>query len=78
MQIIYTEQGKTNTLLNLINNQPDIDKTYLHAKDTYEAKYHYSVNTREIVGLDHFIDPRAFMGYSRDMQDVTETLANTV
>ena len=25
--------GKTNTLLNLINNQPDIDKTYLYAKD---------------------------------------------
>ena len=26
--------GKTNTLLNLINNQPDIDKIYLHAKDS--------------------------------------------
>ena len=23
--------GKTNTLLNLINNQPDIDKIYLYA-----------------------------------------------
>ena len=27
--------GKTNTLLNLINNQPGIDKTYLGAKDPY-------------------------------------------
>ena len=26
--------GKTNTLLNLINNQPDIDKIYLHTKDS--------------------------------------------
>ena len=25
--------GKTNALFNLINNQPDIDKTYLFAKD---------------------------------------------
>ena len=25
--------GKTNTLLSLINNQPDIDKIYLYAKD---------------------------------------------
>ena len=25
--------GKTNALLNLINNQPDIDKIYLYAKD---------------------------------------------
>ena len=33
------ESGKTNTLLNLINNQPDIDKIYLYAKDPYEAKY---------------------------------------
>ena len=27
--------GKTNTLLNLINNQPDTHKIYLHAKDPY-------------------------------------------
>ena len=25
---------KTNALLNIINNQPDIDKIYLYAKDT--------------------------------------------
>ena len=28
--------GKTNALLNLINNQPDIDKICLYAKDPYE------------------------------------------
>ena len=28
--------GKTNLLLNLIENQPDIDKIYLYAKDPYE------------------------------------------
>ena len=26
--------GKTNLLLNLIENQPDIDKIHLYAKDT--------------------------------------------
>ena len=31
--------GKTNVLLNLIENQRDIDKIYLYAKDSYEAKY---------------------------------------
>ena len=31
--------GKTNTLLNLRKNQPDIDKIYLYAKDAHEAKY---------------------------------------
>ena len=29
--------GKTNVLLNLINNEPDIDKIYLYAKDLFEA-----------------------------------------
>ena len=62
--------GKINALLNLTNNQPDIDKIYLYAKDPYEAKYQYLVNKRENVGLDHFDDPKAFMEYSNDMQDV--------
>ena len=35
---------KTNALLNLINNQPDIDKIYLYAKDPYEAKYQFLIN----------------------------------
>ena len=36
--------GKTNLLLNLIENQPDIDKIYLYAKDPYESKYQYLTN----------------------------------
>ena len=39
-----SESGKTNLLLNLIENQPDIDKMYLYAKDLYEAKYQYLIN----------------------------------
>ena len=31
--------GKTNSLFNLINKEPDIDKSYLYAKDPYEVKY---------------------------------------
>ena len=31
--------GKTNTLLNLINKQNDIDKIYLYARDLSETKY---------------------------------------
>ena len=30
--------GKTNLLLNLIENLPDIDKIYLYTKDPYESK----------------------------------------
>ena len=66
--------GKTNALLNLINNQPDIDKIYLYAKDPYETKYQYLINKHEKVGLDHFDDPKAFMEYSNDMQDVYKNI----
>ena len=35
--------GKTNRLLNLKNNQPDIDKIYLYAKGPYEDKYQFLI-----------------------------------
>ena len=62
--------GKTNALLNLINNQPHIDKICLHAKDLYEPKYQFLINKRESIGLKHFKDPKAFIEYLNDMQDV--------
>ena len=66
--------GKTNALLNLINNQPDIDKIYLYEKDSYEKKYQYLINKREKVGRNHFNDPKAFMEYSNDTQDVYKNI----
>ena len=33
--------GKTNVLLNLINDQADIDKICLYAKDIYQPKYQF-------------------------------------
>ena len=61
--------GKTNALLNLINNQPDIDTIYLYAKDPYEAKYQFLINKSDSPGLKHFNDPKAFIEYSNNMQD---------
>ena len=66
--------GKTNALLNLINNQSDIDKIYLYAKNTYESKYQYLFNKREKVGLDHFDDYKTFIEYSNDIQDVYKNI----
>ena len=66
--------GKTNALLNLMNNQLDIDKIYLYVKDTYEAKYQHLINKREKVGSGHFKDPKAFIEYSNDMQDVYKNI----
>ena len=45
---------KTNVLLNLINNEPDIDKIYLYAKDPSEAKYHLLIKKIRNTGLKYF------------------------
>ena len=66
--------GKTNVLLNLIENQPDIDKIYLYEKDPYEAKYQYLINIHEKLGLKRFNDPKAFTEYSNDMCDVYKNI----
>ena len=55
--------------MSLIENQPEIDKICLYAKDPFEAKYQYLINMREKVGLKRFNDPKAFIEYSNDMCD---------
>ena len=69
-----SESGKTNALLNLTNNQPDIDKIHLQAKDPYEAKYQFLTSKNENKGLKHFNDSKAFIEYSNDMQDVYKNI----
>ena len=60
----------------LIDNQPDIDKIYLYAKDPYEAKYQFLIKKRESVGLTHFNDSKVFIEYSNDMHDVYKNINN--
>ena len=66
--IIGSGSGKTNASLNLINNQPDTDKIHLC------AKYQFLINKRESTGLKYFNDPKAFIEYSNDMQDVYKNI----
>ena len=66
--------GKTNTLINLINEQNDIDKTYLYARDLSEQKYEYLVKKREDVGIKHLNNQNAFIEYSNTMGDVYENI----
>ena len=62
--------AKTNALLNLINHEPDIYKIYLYTKDPYEAKYQLLINKRESTGLKYFNDPKTFIEYLNDMDDI--------
>ena len=43
--------GKTNALINLINEQNDADKIYVYARDLNEPKYEYLIKKREDAGL---------------------------
>ena len=53
--------GKTNTMLNLINEQNDIDKIYLYAKDLSKPKYEYLIKKQENAGINHLNDSNAFI-----------------
>ena len=61
-------------MLNLINNELDIDKKFLYAKDLHEAKYQFLINKRENTDLNHFNDSKAFIKYSNDEDDIYENI----
>ena len=56
----------------MIDNQLDIDKIYLYAKDLHEEKYQVLINRRESTGLKPFNDPKAFIEYWNDTKDIEE------
>ena len=66
--------GKTNALINLINEQNDIDKIYLYARDLSEPKYEYLIKKREDAGIKHLNNPNAFIECSNTMDDVYENI----
>ena len=70
--------GKINSLFNLINQQPDIDKFFLCAKDLNEAKYKFLIKKREDVGTNHFIYSKAFINTLIIWMIFIKTLKNTI
>ena len=65
--------GKTNALLNLINEKDSdnlIDKICLYAKDLSEPKYQFLIKKREDVGIKHLNDQSAFIEHSNTMDDI--------
>ena len=65
---------KTNTLLNLINEQHDIDKTDLYPRDLSEPKFEYLIKKREDVGIKHVNNLNAFIVCSNTMDEVYENI----
>ena len=46
----------------------------MYAKDLYEPIYQFLINKRKSTGSKHFNDPKAFIEYSNDMQDVYKNI----
>ena len=60
--------------INLINEQNDIDKTYLYVRDLSEPEYQYLIKKPEDAGVKHLNNPNAFIECSNMMDDVYENI----
>ena len=72
--IIRDSGSRKESLFNLINHQPDVDKIYLYAKHPFEAKYQLLINKRESTDLKHFNNSKAFIEYLNDMDDIYKNI----
>ena len=66
--------GKTNTLINLINEQDDVNKIYLYAKDLSKPKYEFLLKKRKNAGIKHLNDLNAFTECSNTMMTFVRVL----
>ena len=58
----------------MINEQRDIDKIYLYARDLSEQKYEHLIKKRENIGIKHLNNPNAFIKCSNTMDDVYQNI----
>ena len=72
--IVGGSESGSGSLLNLIYNEPDMDKIYLYAKDPYDAKYRLLINKRESTALKYLNDSKAFIEYSNDMNVIYKNI----
>ena len=63
-----------NALVNLINYEPDIDKTYLYAKDLCKARYQFLIKKSEDIQTKHLNGSKTLIEYSNNMWDVFKNI----
>ena len=66
--IVGSGSGKTNTLVNLVKEQDNIDKIYLHAKQRFFIK------KPENAGIENLNDPNTFIECSNTVDNVYENI----
>ena len=73
-RILIIGSGKTNAFLNLINEQNDIDKIYLYARDLNKPNYKNLIKKRNDAVIKHLNDPNATIECSNTMDDLYENI----
>ena len=68
--------GKTNKLLNLIEEQNEIDKIYLYAKDLSKHKHEFLIKKLKEAETKHLNNLNAFIERSNTMDDVYKNTDN--
>ena len=63
---------KTNVFLNLIKTNNQILTKFIHMSKIYS--YQWLINRREKIGVKKFQNPKAFIDYSQNIDDVYENL----
>ena len=61
-------------LLNLRNQEPNIDKTFLYVKYPFQRNYQLLINKREEAGIKHFKISRTFIDCLQIIGDVYKNL----
>ena len=59
-------------MINLINEQNDVDKNYLYARDLSEPNFEYLF--KKCAGIKHLNNPNAFIECSNMMDDVYKNI----
>ena len=77
MTIGSSGSWKTHAFLNLINEQDDIVKFYLYAKDLSEPKNEFLIKKCKDVETKHLKYPNAIIGCSNTMDDVHENIGGS-
>lgn len=63
---------KVNVLLSLTNHQPDVDNTFLLAKNPNEPKYQLLINEHGQTDLKHCKYPNAFIEHLNDLNGFSQ------
>ena len=76
LKIGGSESGKTNALINLINEKKNIDKIYFYARDLSEPMYEYLIKKRKDAKIKHLNNPNPFIECSNTTNNVYENIVD--